>query len=118
MSLLEWTIWWVLIQILSLFLVVGIPFWFVFRGLKFVKVVFLTWVLFILYSFVFSVVLPGIVYKFSSSIAIKCFPESIVIFPVILLGWIPSIIICLLGTALREFIKNRKYHQHSKSLNK
>jgi hypothetical protein len=69
----------------------------------------LLYVLIVAGSFLFSVVIPGVLIAVGadSHVVVASFPEAICNVPVIMFGWGPSLIIIVLARAMHFFIKHR-----------
>ena len=75
---------------------------------KYLKGFFRVWLFYVVYCFVFSVVVPGLVAPFNKDLAIDAFPESISIVPSFFLGWFPSMIFIGIAALIRQPILHFK----------
>jgi len=78
----------------------AIAFWYVLRGGKVVKGLFIGWGLSIVGIFLASVVLPGIVNVYNSEYC-QYFPEAIGVGAVLVLGWMPASVVAALAGLIR-----------------
>ena len=94
--------------ILNIFIfvtVVVIPFIYVLYSHKFWRGVFLVWGLMIFTSFIITVPVFAIVYHYNKELAVACFPEAIVMTPIIVFGWIWGLIISAIAIFIRFLVK-------------
>jgi hypothetical protein len=68
----------------------------------------LCWGLNILWAFIWCIILPGIALHWSHDLFMK-FPEAIGVFPIIITGWLPSLVVCTVAYAIIRIIKSWRY---------
>jgi hypothetical protein len=85
----------------------GFPIFLLWKGGKLLTSILLCWGLHIIWAIIWCVILPGIASNVSHDLALK-FPEAIGVFPIILTGWLPSVVVCTLAYAIIKIIKSRR----------
>jgi hypothetical protein len=99
------------------FVAIVVPFVYVLRTGKLLRGFLLGWGLMIVSTFVLSVVIFAFVHNFlSPEFAVEFFPDQICIPPVVLFGWVHSLIITFVAAFIRGLIKGRKAKNKSREI--
>ena len=84
--------------------VFAIPIYRMYKGGSLLINTLLCWGLWIIWAFTWCVILLGIVYPYSRE-TLKFFPEAIGVPAIIVMGWVPSLLVCLLACGIISVIK-------------
>jgi hypothetical protein len=84
-----------------------ISFIYVLKTGKYIKGVFIGWGLSVMFIFIDSVIIPGILGQ-SNIELIKYFPDAIAVLPIILLGWSLAIAVSAIAYFIRWIVKKIK----------
>jgi hypothetical protein len=85
--------------------VFGIPIRRISKGGRLLQSILLCWGLLVLWGLIWVVVLPLVLSPFGKHIVLL-FPEGHGMFAIVVLGWVPSVLVCSIASFITE-IKNR-----------
>jgi hypothetical protein len=85
--------------------VFGIPIKRMSKGASLLRSILLCWGLLVLWGLIWIVVLPLALLPFGRHV-VMLFPEGHGMFAIVVLGWVPSVLVCSIGSFIIE-IKNR-----------
>lgn len=86
--------------------VLGAPITVGILGARALRVVMMTWGLFVVFYVIFSIVVPLLLHDVSGGDAWNWFPESIAVTPALFLGWVPGLVVGLLAAGVRVGLRH------------